>query len=204
MNTTARPPGRPLNLAIDEELLRTTQDLLIEEGFERLTMDAVARRCGASKATIYRRWSSKTALVVAAAAALFRPPEVPDTGDLREDLLVCGRAYLEQEARSAQVLASVISASRHDPGLRDAAKDALGTPYAGLFETVLGRAVDRGLVRPDLDVQTLAQVFPAVAYQQVAALGRLVTEADVTRVVDAVLLPALGLSPTSVPAAVAS
>lgn len=142
--------------------------------------------------------------MVAAAAALFRAPEVPDIGDLREDLLACGRAYLEQEGRRAQVLASVISASRHDPGLRDASNDALGSPYGGLFESVLGRAVERGLVPPDLDVQTLAQVFPAVAYQQVAAQGRLVTEADVLRVVDAVLLPALRLPPTSVPAAVAT
>jgi len=191
MQSAARSPGRPLNAAIDEQLLRATQDLLIEEGFERLTMDAVAKRCGASKATIYRRWPGKTALVVAAAAALFQVPELPDTGDLREDLLVCGRAYLEQEGRNAQVLASVISASRHDPALRDASQQALGAPFGGLFEGVLARAVDRGLVRAGLDLETLAQVFPAIAYQQVAAQGRLVTENDVLRVVDAVLLPAL-------------
>lgn len=188
----ARSPGRPLNAEIDEQLLRATQDLLIEEGFERLTMDAVARRCGASKATIYRRWPSKTAMVVAAAAALFQAPEVPDTGDLREDLLACGRAYVQQEGRNAQVLASVMSASRHDPVLRDASRKALGAPYGGLFAAVLSRAVDRGVLRPDLDLETLALVLPAIAYQQVAAQGRLVTEHDVQRVVDAVLLPALG------------
>lgn len=191
MSSPARAPGRPLDPAIDEQLLRTTQDLLVEEGFERLTMDAVARRCGASKATIYRRWPSKTALVVAAAAALFQAPEVPDTGELRQDLLACGQAYVEREGRNAQVLASVLSAARHDPVLRDAARSALGAPYGGLFEQVLSRAVERGLVRPDADVTTLAQVFPAIAYQQVAAQGRLVDEGDVRRVVDGVLLPAL-------------
>src|SRR4051794_8744395 len=192
MSTKARPPGRPLDIALDEQLLQTTQDLLIEEGFERLTMDAVARRCGASKATIYRRWPGKTALVVAAAAALFHAPDVPDTGDLREDLLACGRAYVQHEGRNAQVLASVISASRHDPALRDAAQQALGAPYGGLFERVLARAAARGLIGQDLDLDTLAQVFPAIAYQQVATQGRLVTDSDVVRVVDAVLLPALG------------
>lgn len=192
MHPSVRPPGRPLDATLDRQLLRATQDLLIEEGFERLTMDAVAKRCGASKATIYRRWPGKTALVVAAAAALFRAPEVPDTGDLREDLLACGRAYLQREGRAAQVLASVLSASRYDPALRDASRQALGAPYEGLFERVLSRAVDRGVVRRDLDVQTLAQVFPAIAYQQVAAQGRLVGEDDVLRVVDGVLLPALG------------
>lgn len=191
MSTATRPPGRPVNAAIDEELLRATQDLLIEEGVERLTMDAVARRCGASKATIYRRWPSKTELVVAAAAALFTPPEVPDTGDLRADLLACGRAYLHDEGRSAHVLASVLTASRHDPALRDASREALGAPYSGLFKRVIARAVDRGAVPVGVDVETLAEVFPAFAYQRVAALGLLLVEADVVRVVDGVLLPAL-------------
>ena len=189
-----RSPGRPVNAAIDEQLLRATQDLLIEEGFDRLTMDAVARRCGASKATIYRRWPGKTALVVAAAAALFIAPDVPDTGDLREDLLACGRAYVQREGRTAQVLAAVVTASQHDAALRDASREALGAPYGGLFESVLSRAVSRGLVPDSTDVPTLAEVFPAIAYQRVAAMGLLLVEEDVVRVVDGVLLPALGVS----------
>jgi len=191
METTMRSPGRPLNTAIDDQLLHATQDLLIEEGFERLTMDAVAKRCGASKATIYRRWPGKTALVVAAAVALFQAPELPDTGDLREDLLACGRAYVQTGGRTAEVLASVISASRHDAALRAASQQVLGAPYRGLFGGVLARAVERGLVRADLNLETIAQVFPALAYQKVAARGLLVSEDDVLRVVDGVLLPAL-------------
>lgn len=191
MTSPTRSPGRPVNAAIDEQLLRATQDLLIEEGYERLTMDAVARRCGASKATIYRRWPGKTALVVAAATALFTTPDVPDTGDLREDLLACGRAYVQDRGRNAQVLAAVVTASQHDPALRTASRDALGAPYGGLFESVLSRAVDRGSVPEGVDVETLADVFPAVAYQRVAAQGRLLVDEDVVRVVDGVLLPAL-------------
>lgn len=194
MPPSMRSPGRPINPAIDQELLQVTQDLLIEMGAERLTMDAVARRSGASKATIYRRWPGKTALIVAAAADLFTPPEPPDTGDLREDLLACGRAYLQRDARAAQVLAAVLTASRHDPELRDASKDTLGAPYSGLFEHVLARAVDRGLVEPRADLATLAEVFPAIAYQRVAAQGLLLVDQDVARVVDGVLLPALGVA----------
>lgn len=196
MALETRSPGRPVNAAIDAQLLRVTQDLLVEEGFERLTMDGVARRCGASKATIYRRWPGKTALVVAAAAALFVAPEVPDTGDLREDLLACGRAYLHREGRTAQVLAAVLTASQHDPALRDASSDALGAPYSGLFERVLSRAVDRGSVPGGADIDTLAEVFPAIAYQRVAARSLQLSEHDVVRVVDGVLLPALGASPS--------
>ena len=192
MTTALRPPGRPMSPVIDDLLLTATQDLLIEEGFERMTMDVVAKRCGASKATIYRRWPSKTALVVAAATALFTAPELPDTGDLREDLLACGRAYVQTGGRTAQVLASVINASRHNAALREASQQALGAPYRGLFERVLSRAVQRGLIREDLDLETLAEVFPALAYQKVAARDLLVGEDDVRRAVDGVLLPALG------------
>ncbi|HEY0815520.1 MAG TPA: TetR/AcrR family transcriptional regulator [Pseudonocardia sp.] len=197
MAAQPRAPGRPVNPAIDAHLLAATQDLLIEEGFERLTMDAVARRCGASKATIYRRWPSKTALVVAATSALFVAPEVPDTGDLREDLLACGRSYV-REGRHAQVLAAVLTASRHDPVLRDAAREAVGAPFGGIFEQVLTRALERGWVPEETDVDTLAEVFPAVAYQRVAARGQQLVEDDVVRVVDGVLMPALrGPRPTT-------
>ena len=70
---------------------------------------------------------------------------MPDTGDLREDLMTCGRAFLKQEGRQALVMASVMSASRHDEALRSAARQALGAPYGGLFHAVLGRAAARGL-----------------------------------------------------------
>ena len=59
------------------------------------------------------------------------------------------------------------------------------------FERVLSRAVERGEIPHDVDVETLAEIFPAVAYQRVAARGLLVVERDVVRVVDNVLLPAL-------------
>ncbi len=137
-------------------------------------------------------WPNKVSLVVAAAAALLQPPEFPDTGDLREDLLACGRAYVQTDGRTAQVLASVLSASRHDSDLRDAARESIGEPYRGIFEQLLARAVERGLLDPDLDLDTIAQVLPAIAYQQVARQGRLIDEHDVQRVSDNVLLPALG------------
>jgi AcrR family transcriptional regulator len=84
MSSSQRAPGRPFDASIEADLLHATQILLSEEGFERLTVDAVAKRCKASKATIYRRWPSKVALAVAATAALLPIPEVPNTGDLRE------------------------------------------------------------------------------------------------------------------------
>lgn len=178
-------------MSVHAELLRATQDLLITEGFERLSMDAVAKQCNASKATIYRRWPSKIALAVAATAALFPMPVIPDTGNLREDLLAGARAYVNDDGRSQAVLASLLTAARYDPALRTAAREVLGSSFSALFEHVLTRAVSRGLVAPDIDIATISEIFPAVAFQRTAALGLPITEELILRVIDGVLLPAL-------------
>ncbi|WP_216329102.1 TetR/AcrR family transcriptional regulator [Deinococcus aestuarii] len=191
MTASPRPAGRPLDTGVRAALLRATQDLLIEEGYERLTCDAVARRCGSSKATIYRRWPGKLALVIAAAQELFPVPEIPDTGDLREDLLACGRAYLQEDGRSQQVLTSLHTAARHDLELRSAARAALGSPVDRLFSDVLTRAAARGLVPAGVDLGILAEVFPGIAFHRAAALGLPVDDPLILRVVDQVLLPAL-------------
>ena len=194
MSSTSRAPGRPFDADVQANLLRATQDLLIEEGFERLTVDAVAKRCTASKATIYRRWPSKVALVVAAASALFPVPEVPDTGDLREDLLASARAYMNEDGRSQAVLASLLTAARHNSVLRTAARDALGSPFSKLFEHVLTRAVSHGLVEKGIDIDIISEVFPAIAFHYAAALGLPIDESLVLRVIDGILLPALHVS----------
>ena len=190
MNSQPRVPGRPLDAGIEADLLRATQDLLIEQGFERLTVDAVAKRCSASKATIYRRWPSKVALAVAATAALLPVPEVPDTGDFREDLLACSCAYIQDDRRIA-VLASLLTATRHDPVLRTAARDTIGSPVGGLFEHVFARAVSRGQIAKGIDIDIISEVLPAIAFHYVAALGLPIDERLVLRVIDGVLLPAL-------------
>jgi AcrR family transcriptional regulator len=194
MSSHSRAPGRPFDADLQTHLLRATQDLLIEEGFEHLTVDEVTKRCGASKATIYRRWPSKVALVVAAVAALFPVPEVPDTGDLREDLLACGRTYMSDDGRGQAALASLLTAARYNSDLRAAARDTIGSPFDRLFEQVLTRAVSRGLIAPDIDIDTIGEVFPGIAFHYGAALGRPVDEQLVLRVIDGVVLPALGVT----------
>ena len=71
----------------EQEILDAALVVLADVGYDRLTMDAVAHRAKASKATLYRRWSSKATLVVEALARTKGTPPVPDTGDLRSDLL---------------------------------------------------------------------------------------------------------------------
>src|SRR3954469_17695240 len=89
--TAARRPGRRRDESKDDAILLATRELLAERGFDGMTMDAVADRAGAGKATVYRRWPSKVQLTVDAVVCARGIPmtidDVPDTGSLRSDLL---------------------------------------------------------------------------------------------------------------------
>src|SRR6266545_926629 len=100
-------------------VLRAALEVLAERGFPGFTMEAVALRAGASKTTVYRRWSSRSALLVAAMDEAFQPLETPTTGDLRGDLLalmVASKALLGSQP-FPRLLAAVIDAAEQDPNL---------------------------------------------------------------------------------------
>src|SRR5437762_2024530 len=73
-----RPPGRPLDQRVRGAAIEATLDVIAERGVRRLTTAAVAERAGISKATMYRRWRSKEALVVDAVASLVSEIAIPD------------------------------------------------------------------------------------------------------------------------------
>ena len=77
----------------EDEILDACVDLLAEVGYDRLTMDAVAARAKARKATLYRRWASKAELVIEASFRAKRRTSDPDTGSLRGDLLALLRTW---------------------------------------------------------------------------------------------------------------
>ena len=72
-------------------MLGATRALLLERGFGRLTIAAVAESAGVGKGTIYLRWPDKQSLVVSALAEAWEPIAEPDTGNLRGDLLAITR-----------------------------------------------------------------------------------------------------------------
>ena len=95
----------------EREILAATLAVLADVGYDRLTMDAVATAARASKATLYRRWQGKAALVVDALASQKHPVAEPDTGSLRDDLVAtyCGMGRLTDPHQVA-VLGAVITA----------------------------------------------------------------------------------------------
>ncbi|MGH3668555.1 MAG: TetR/AcrR family transcriptional regulator, partial [Acidimicrobiia bacterium] len=78
MTTEPRPPGRPRDETIDDDIVRSLFALIDELGLAGVTIDAIAERAGVSKASFYRRWSSKEDLMVDAVAGLVGGIEIPD------------------------------------------------------------------------------------------------------------------------------
>jgi AcrR family transcriptional regulator len=183
-----RRPGRPRDARADEAILQATLELTAVHGVPGLSMDAVAARAGVSKATIYRRWASKEALLLEAWSVLVEPLEVPDTGSLRGDL----RAFVHDladrmaEGDKGMVLPHLLVAARCNPDLAGALHDYLRTRREPLRQ-VLARAQGRGEVPVHLDLEMLQDCIVGPLLYRVLVTRELVDRAFSDDVIGIVL-----------------
>ncbi|MFI1993729.1 TetR/AcrR family transcriptional regulator [Actinoplanes sp. NPDC020271] len=192
---TERPrPGRKRDHDRDEAILEAALDVLAEVGYAGMTMNAVAARARAGKATFYRRWPSKSELVLEAVAQLQRRQGglVPaDTGSLRGDLLALFRPTSPADAeRQFAVMAGLASMLSQDLGLADAANNAIVEPWTEANRVLLRRAIGRGEVDPAADVDTLASVLPSMAAYRAIIQRKPFDREFLASIIDRVLLPA--------------
>lgn len=187
------------------EILEATLEVLDEVGYDLLTMDAVATRAKASKATLYRRWKGKPELVVAAIMAHKGDTVVPDTGSLRGDLLAayCGSGGLN-DPLAQSVLSAVVTAMGRDPEFAEVYRRDFIGPKVAVSQAIYERALARGEVHPDVDLTILAPSLAGIVLHRAFLLGEVVTPELVGRILDEVILPAArcgphGPTPTSDP-----
>ncbi len=155
VDVVGRKPGRPRDARADVAILEAVLDLVAHGGLTHLSMDAVAAKAGVAKATIYRRWPSKEALVLDAWRTLIAPFDTPDTGSLRGDLEdLLGRLVDTASDGGFDVMAQVTAAARSDPALADALREFLVMRRRPTRE-VLERAVARGELAAGTDLDVL-------------------------------------------------
>ena len=177
----------------ESEILDAALVLLCRVGYDRLTMDAVAAEAKASKATLYRRWSSKPSLVVDAilrSKEALQAPEV-DTGSLREDLvqMACGHGGLT-DTRSAEIMAGLVTALHHDPDFAVEFRTRVLGPKLEIGRRVFERARARGEITADLDLDLLSSALAGIILHRSFVLGLPADEKTVAQVVDEIILPA--------------
>ncbi|MDB5280868.1 MAG: TetR family transcriptional regulator [Ferruginibacter sp.] len=195
---TAPKLGRKRDHTRDAEILDCAIAVLAETGYDGMTIDEVAARAKAGKATVYRRWSSKAELVIDAVACMknrdLDPSQLPDTGTLRGDLLAMIKPMaIEEGEKKMQVMAGLISMLSKSPELADAANAAIVEPRARINRILMTRAMERGEISRDTDIETVALISPAMASYRVLILRKPVDRAFLISLIDGVILPALGL-----------
>lgn len=167
--------------------------LLAEVGYDRMTMDLVADRARASKATIYRSWHDKPEMVVEAILQRFDAvPEIPDTGSLRGDLLaILDRACSTVNSAEGDVISGLMTAAGRDPRLASALKACLVDARKPMQQAVVERAVARGEVPADTDPALLHEVLHAMVLSRKLWENEPLTGEWVRHLVDDILLPVL-------------
>ena len=165
--------GRPRDTRADAAILRSARELTGRVGVRDLRMDDVARRAGVSKATIYRRYSSKDELVTAVVASMVSEIVVPDSGSTRGDLLSLMwdsvRLYTGPDAPG--IMPSLVEAMAHSPRLARTVRNGFLSGRRAALRTVLERGVERGDLRPDLDVELALDVLGGPLFYRLLITG---------------------------------
>jgi AcrR family transcriptional regulator len=193
--------GRKRDPAKDQQILDAAVEVLAETGFDGMTIDMVATRAGAGKATVYRRWASKNELVLDAVACMKKSDldsqQIPDTGALRGDLVAMIRPPSINDAeRKLKVMAGLASMLSTAPELADAANEAIVEPRARINRMLLTRAVERGEISADVDIPLIALISPSMVAYRTLLLRKPIDRAFLIRVIDDIVLPAAGLGRT--------
>jgi AcrR family transcriptional regulator len=171
--TPKRRPGRPRRRTTDDAITRATRDLLAERGFQAATIEAIALRAGVGRNTIYRRWRSKEELIADALRELTTDFDAWAEDDLYSLLLNWLRDFARafSDPLLGRLLAGVLGELQRNPAFADVYADRVFRPRR---EALLGRlteAQERGELRPDVDLEHVADLLGGALVLRLLPLG---------------------------------
>ncbi len=140
---------------------------LAEQGYGRLSMEAVAKRAGVGKSALYRRWKSKDEMIAAVVVEFsVSRAELQDTGSLRGDLLLTLRAVQDWLTHPlfARILPDLIAEGARHPDRSSDTGMAIAGPRRDAGEKMLRRAIERGELPEDTDLEMALDLLAAPIY----------------------------------------
>lgn len=182
-----RRPGRPRDERADRAIVRAALELLVDEGYHALSVEAVAARAGVGKATIYRRWSGKRELVLDALSELNGDLPGPPQGDTARDRLlqimrhVC---HKDLETVEGRIMPRMLAYRSSQPDLFEAYVERVVDPRRERTRQVLRDGIDSGELREDLDVELTALTVTTPLIMMDMSSVRETTEADADALLD--------------------
>jgi AcrR family transcriptional regulator len=180
--------GRPRDPRRRDAILHAAISLVAEVGYDRTTVEAIAQRAGVSKPTIYRRWprGKEEILVEAIRAKRAAAGVLPDTGSLRDDLLVLLEAVVD--SLDARVAGGLLSQLRSSPELRALLRDEVVADERSRYAVLLERAAARGEVTAPV-TPLFADIAGSVIFTRSLIAGEPLDRPFLEELVDRVLLP---------------
>jgi AcrR family transcriptional regulator len=161
-----RSPGRPREPETDQRILDAALRLMAEQGYARMSMDQIATAAGVTKPTIYRRYTGKIQLAMAAIVAYCDAAPVVEIGETRADLI----AQLNQLRHALDrpngmgMVGTVLSEERETPALLAGFRQHLVAPRRQMVRAILERARNGGELRSDADLSTAATLLVGAYY----------------------------------------
>lgn len=188
------PARRPTRSQRTEAvILAATREMLAKGGVRELTVEGVAARSGVAKTTIYRRWRSKDELALAVLIEMVQTVvAVPALADARSELvaLVQGAVRVLGKTLMGPVMQGLVSELATDSELARAFRDSVVTLRLREVERLLQRGIDRGELRPDIDIGLTHEMLFGAVYYRLFLSGEPLDRKLAERIVDA-LLPGL-------------
>jgi AcrR family transcriptional regulator len=184
-----RPPGRPRSEHARLAILRSTIKLLQENGFSEFTIEAVADRAAVGKATVYRWWPNKGALIADAFASSVTPElHFPDTGSIDKDMSQQMRQLIKVfSGQQGKIVSAILGAGQSDPELIEAFRERFMMPRRREAYSTLRRAIVRGELPGDIDLDLLLDSLYGPIYMRFLIRHDRLTPEFVDRLAELVL-----------------
>lgn len=165
-----RRPGAQMDPEADRLILETTHRLLREHGYDRLTIDRVAREAGVARTTVYRRYRDKADLVSAAIQTMSDRSKRPNSGDARRDLI----AHIEHVRRNygMSLAGTLLMEEPYNPRLIELFRERMVLPERQAVRDTIQRGIERGQIRPDIDIERVLDLLLGALFGAVFASGR--------------------------------
>jgi len=160
----ARGRGRPRSERADRAILDATLRMVGEHGVAGTTIEGVAAEAGVGKTTIYRRWPNKNELILAAISDIVPPGDPPDTGTMAGDMAALAETQRRRLAGSglSGIVPRVLAESMGDPALHQDYVERVVEPFRAMLRLFIERGIERGELRPDLEVEALVDLLHAI------------------------------------------
>ena len=194
--TVAKRRGRPRDPERDRAILDATLDLLAEEGYARLSIEAVAQRAGVGKPTLYRRWPSKAQLVIEAIHHSHRETKIAPPGPIRERLISHVTQLMNniRRQRTRALMAGLIGELPRDPELASAMREVFLSKRRRVLFRIFDDAIAAGELPAGLDHDLAADLLVGPILLRALVTGDSLPASMGPTIVDAFLAGVVAIS----------